>query len=121
MTTQTLVNPSEEQIGLGELSVRFLLTGADTNGKLSMFEMNEGLENESLGHRFLYAFLCYRVARFEDAEYLMEKVVEDEQFVATFPTVLYYAGKIHLYRDHYETAVEYFSRFYETEIGSQPE
>jgi len=40
MTTQTLVNPSEEQIGLGEISVRFLLTGADTNGQLSMFEMS---------------------------------------------------------------------------------
>jgi mannose-6-phosphate isomerase-like protein (cupin superfamily) len=39
MTSLIHVNPSEEQIGLGEISVRFLLTGADTNGKLSMFEM----------------------------------------------------------------------------------
>ena len=39
MPTQTMVNPSEEQIGLGEISVRFLLTGGDTGGKLSLFEM----------------------------------------------------------------------------------
>jgi quercetin dioxygenase-like cupin family protein len=35
-----MVNPSEEQIGLGEISVRFLLTGDDTGGKLSMFEVD---------------------------------------------------------------------------------
>jgi quercetin dioxygenase-like cupin family protein len=34
------VNASEETIGLGELSIRFLLTGEDTNGMASVFEMN---------------------------------------------------------------------------------
>jgi quercetin dioxygenase-like cupin family protein len=39
MTTQAVVNASEENIGLGELSVRFLLTGEDTNGSASVFEV----------------------------------------------------------------------------------
>jgi quercetin dioxygenase-like cupin family protein len=42
MTTRTLVNGSEEQIGLGEISVRFLLSGNDTAGKVSVFEMYVG-------------------------------------------------------------------------------
>jgi len=33
------VNPSEETIRLGPLVIRFLLTGADTNGTASVFEM----------------------------------------------------------------------------------
>lgn len=37
MTTQ--VNASEETFGLGELSVRFLLTSSDTNGMASVFEL----------------------------------------------------------------------------------
>jgi quercetin dioxygenase-like cupin family protein len=32
-------NPSEETIRLGPISVRFLLTGGDTNGSMSVFEM----------------------------------------------------------------------------------
>ena len=40
MTTQVRVNASEETIGLGELSVRFLLTGADTNAMASVFEVD---------------------------------------------------------------------------------
>ena len=40
MTTQTVTNPSEERIDLGELAVRFLLTGEDTNGSVSVFEMD---------------------------------------------------------------------------------
>jgi len=39
MTATTLVNPSEETITLGPLSVRFLLTGEDTNGSVSVFEV----------------------------------------------------------------------------------
>jgi len=33
------VNPSEETIAIGPLSIRFLLTGEDTNGSLSVFEV----------------------------------------------------------------------------------
>src|SRR5215469_6377651 len=39
MTTQATVNASEETIGLGPLAVRFLLTGEDTNGSVSIFEL----------------------------------------------------------------------------------
>ena len=39
MTTQSPVNASEEAIGLGPLAVRFLLTGDDTSGSASIFEV----------------------------------------------------------------------------------
>jgi quercetin dioxygenase-like cupin family protein len=39
MATQTAVNPSEETISIGPLGVRFLLTGDDTNGSVSVFEV----------------------------------------------------------------------------------
>jgi len=38
MTTPS-VNPSEESIRLGPLGIRFLLTGDDTNGSVSVFEI----------------------------------------------------------------------------------
>ncbi len=39
MTTEPTINASEETFNLGELSVRFLLTGDDTNGSVSVFEV----------------------------------------------------------------------------------
>jgi quercetin dioxygenase-like cupin family protein len=39
MTTQAAVNPSEETISIGGLGVRFLLTGDDTSGSVSVFEV----------------------------------------------------------------------------------
>jgi quercetin dioxygenase-like cupin family protein len=39
MTTQATVNASEETIGLGPLAIRFLLTGEDTSGSASIFEV----------------------------------------------------------------------------------
>lgn len=39
MTNRMPVNPSEETIRLGPLVIRFLLTGADTNGTASVFEL----------------------------------------------------------------------------------
>ncbi len=39
MATQARVNPSEEVIRIGPLGIRFLLTGDDTNGSVSVFEM----------------------------------------------------------------------------------
>lgn len=39
MATQTSVNPSEETISIGPLGIRFLLTGDDTNGSVSVFEV----------------------------------------------------------------------------------
>jgi len=35
----TRVNPSEETITIGPLEIRFLLTGEDSNGSVSVFEM----------------------------------------------------------------------------------
>lgn len=40
MSTNLAIDASEETIGLGALGVRFLLTGHDTNGTMSVFEMN---------------------------------------------------------------------------------
>jgi quercetin dioxygenase-like cupin family protein len=39
MTKQAAVNPSEETIRIGRLGIRFLLTGDDTNGSVSVFEV----------------------------------------------------------------------------------
>jgi len=39
MGTQAAVNPSEETIRIGPLGIRFLLTGDDTNGSVSVFEV----------------------------------------------------------------------------------
>lgn len=39
MRTQVGVNPSEETIRIGPLGIRFLLTGDDTNGSVSVFEV----------------------------------------------------------------------------------
>jgi len=39
MATQTTVNPSEETIRVGPVGIRFLLTGNDTNGSVSIFEV----------------------------------------------------------------------------------
>lgn len=39
MGTQATVNPSEEAIRIGPLGIRFLLTGDDTNGSVSVFEV----------------------------------------------------------------------------------
>lgn len=39
MATQVALNPSEETIRIGPLGIRFLLTGDDTNGSASVFEV----------------------------------------------------------------------------------
>lgn len=39
MATQPAVNPAEETFGIGPLRVRFLLSGDDTNGSVSVFEL----------------------------------------------------------------------------------
>ncbi|MGH3281972.1 MAG: cupin domain-containing protein [Trebonia sp.] len=39
MATQTAVNPAEETIRIGPLGIRFLLSGDDTSGSISVFEL----------------------------------------------------------------------------------
>jgi quercetin dioxygenase-like cupin family protein len=39
MTLQSAVNPAEETIRIGPLGIRFLLSGDDTNGSVSVFEV----------------------------------------------------------------------------------
>ena len=39
MATQPALNPSEESIRIGPLGIRFLLTGDDTHGSVSIFEV----------------------------------------------------------------------------------
>ncbi len=40
MSATTRVNPSEETIRIGPLGIRFLLTGDDSNGSVSVFEVS---------------------------------------------------------------------------------
>lgn len=93
----------------------YAMMNGDDDDALTLFEMHEGLEDVSLAHRFLYAFLCYREGRYDDAKYLLRKVVADPAFVSAYPTVLYYGGKFHLYDNEFEDAVEYFGRFDDAE------
>ena len=37
--TTTTVNPSEEAIKVGPIGIRFLVTGDDSNGSMSVFEV----------------------------------------------------------------------------------
>jgi hypothetical protein len=83
---------------------------------LSLFEAEKNLEDVSTGHRFLYAYLCYRRDRDLDAEYLIDKVLKDEPFVEANPPVLYYAGRIYWYRGKTRQGVEYLERFAKTEV-----
>jgi len=39
MQHTTRVNPSEENIKIGPVGIRFLLTGGDSNGNVSVFEV----------------------------------------------------------------------------------
>jgi len=39
MAAKAAINPSEESIVIGPIGVRFLLTGEDTMGSVSVFEM----------------------------------------------------------------------------------
>jgi spermidine synthase len=95
--------------------VAYTMMQGNDKDALAIFEMNDKLEDVSLAHRFLYAFLCYRQARFEDAEYLMEKIIADPEFMEKYPPTVYYAGKFALYRDKYEEAVIWLARFADTE------
>ena len=42
MAAKAAINPSEESIAIGPIGIRFLLTGADTGGSVSVFEMTVG-------------------------------------------------------------------------------
>lgn len=92
------------------MSAYAMMQGKDRDA-LTLLESIEGVENKSLAHRFLYAFLCYRRDRFIDATYLIEKVVTDDAFVAANPAVLYYAGRIAYYDGEYRDGLDYFERF----------
>ena len=92
------------------LSAYTMMQGNDRDA-LSLLENVDGVEDKSLAHRFLYAFLCYRRDRFLDANYLMAKVLKDDLFVARNPSVLYYAGRIAYYDGKYREGLDYFGRF----------
>jgi spermidine synthase len=92
------------------LAAYTMMRGNDRDA-LAILESEDGVEDKSLAHRFLYAFLCYRRDRFIDATYLIEKVVNDDTFVAANPSVLYYAGRITYYDGQYRDGLEYFERF----------
>lgn len=89
----------------------YLMMQGDDRQALRYFESVKDLEERSLAHRFLYAFLCYRKDRLLDADYLLQKVLEDERFTAEHPMVLFYAGRTKFYRGKYREAIELLERF----------
>lgn len=89
----------------------YLMMQGEDRDALNLFESVKDLEERSLAHRFLYAFLCYRRDRLLDADYLLKKVLEDEAFTAGHPMVLFYAGRTKFYRGRYAEAVKLLERF----------
>ena len=78
---------------------------------LSIAERIEGFVDRSLAHRFLFAFLCYRHERYEEAEILLEQVVADEPFVRRYPSALYYSGRAIMYGGDYRRGLTVLERF----------
>lgn len=89
----------------------FAMTANHEREAIDVFEAERNLEDVSAAHRFLYAYLCFRLDRDLDAEYLLDKVLKDERFVEENPTVLYYAARILSYRGKYRAGVKYMERF----------
>jgi spermidine synthase len=103
-----------------ERYARVVMTMTQKNDKdaLMMFEREKDLEEVSLAHRFLYAYLCYRRERDLDAEYLMEKVIEDKAFSRANPATLYYAGRILFDRGKYSEGIKLIEEYISTETSS---
>lgn len=78
---------------------------------LQLFESEKNLEEVSPAHKLLYAYLCYRLDRDLDAEYLVTQVMKDEAFVAAHPVSLYYAGRMISFRGRYREGIGYLERF----------
>lgn len=78
---------------------------------LNVIEQGDHFEKKGPAHRFLHAYLCYRVDRTIDAEYLLEEVLANEAFVAENPSVYYYAARVKADRGRYEAAYEFMTKF----------
>ena len=78
---------------------------------LDELDRAESFEKRSTGHRYLYAYLCYREDRMLDAQYLIDGVLEDPDFAAEHPAVHYYAGRIYADRSKYRQAIAHLERF----------
>jgi hypothetical protein len=55
--------------------------------------------------------LCYRNDRHIDAEHLFGSILDDTEFVAKYPSVLYYAGRNALFRGKLERGLDLLGRF----------
>ncbi len=78
---------------------------------LDMLDREDGFEKRSSGHRYLYAYLCYREDRMLDADYLIDGVLEDEVFTGQYPEVHYYAARIYFDRSKYRVAIDHLDRY----------
>ncbi|MFO0727195.1 MAG: fused MFS/spermidine synthase [Myxococcota bacterium] len=78
---------------------------------LATIEQVDGFEKRGPAHRFLHAYLCYRVDRTIDAEYLLEDVLANADFVRENPSVYYYAARIKADRGRYEQAYQLMTTF----------
>lgn len=98
---------------------------AIVNGKeqraLDLADSPDGFEDLSSGHRFLYAYLCYRFERYIDAEFLIEPVIEDAAFIAAHPEALYYAARIYAERGKHPRSIDVLGRFLDWKKTSAPQ
>jgi hypothetical protein len=108
--TVVVVNEATKKDTHYAQAVATMLQGHDREA-LHILDAEDGFEKRSSGHRFLYAYLAYRLERELDAEFLMEGVLQDNEFVERVPSALYYAGRIQAMRGHYDQAVESLDRF----------
>jgi spermidine synthase len=105
---------ADEETREDELYVRAALSLLDGNDRqaLAWVERDEvGFHRKGPAHRALYAFLCYRNDRYIDAEHLFGLVLDDTDFVAKHPSVLYYAGRNALFRGKLERGLDLLGRF----------
>jgi spermidine synthase len=111
-----VANPDTQGDDVYARAVLDMMNGNERDA-LARLDGKEGTENQSLAHRFLYAYLCYRNQRLGDAEYLIERVVTDETFVAENPSTLYYAGRIAMYAGRFEEGLGYLERFDDSRLS----
>lgn len=88
-----------------------MLEGNDRQALTWVEQADTPFEDRGPAHRFLYAFLCYRNDRHVDAEYLFDELLEQEEFVGSYPSVLYYAGRNQLYRGDLQAGLDLLGRF----------
>jgi len=90
--------------------LRRLVNGEEEKA-LELADFPDGFEKMGPAHRFLYAYLCLLDQRITDAAFLINEVLDNQDFVDSFPEVLYYAAHIYAEKSRPRKAVELMTRF----------